>query len=60
MLWYLKQQETHDMAFRASSKLMLKVFRVTRKSMPFEQKISTRPEKNKNATLINTLIGSTF
>ena len=72
MLWYLEQQENSCFAFRATRKSMLKVIRATRKYMPqFQGPIFLETwnssqislpnlKKNKNATLINALIGSIF
>ena len=33
MLWYLEQHKTHAMVLRATSKLMLKVFRAIKEAM---------------------------
>ena len=72
MVWYLEQQENLCFVLRATRKSMLKVIRGTRKSMPhfqgskvngnlgFELNFPTKHEKNNDATLINTLIGSIF
>ena len=72
MLWYLEQQENSCFVFRAKRKSMLKVIRATRKSMPqFQEpfffwklriwvKFPNQTWNNRNATLINSLIGSIF
>ena len=71
ILWYLEQQENSCFVFRATRKSMLKVIRVTRKSMPQFQgpiffklriraKISDQTLKKQKCYLINALIGSIF
>ena len=73
MLWYLEQQETSRFVFRATRKSMLKVIRATKKihapvsgtvfivgNLGVEPNFPTKLEKNKNANLINALIGSIF